>query len=170
MKISEFCTRLETLLAAKQPGDERYDLAAQALRQAFKLQPDEVAVLTIDRENDVLRFVWPKRLQKSGTIPVTSKDSLAARTCRENKTIANNRFAATFHASIFESIKHDPAHPDRPQPIQKILSAPLPGEGGPCGVIQLSRRGAESNQVGADFSADDVAAMDEIVKVFGKYF
>ena len=170
MNISEFCDKLDSHLAARAPGAERYEVVIKALRQTFSLQPDEIAVLSADLENGVLRFNWPLKLQKSGTIPITSRDSLAGRTFRENKAVVNNRFADSYHASIFEQIKLAPEATERPQPIQKILSAPLPGsDGAPTGVIQLSRKGADSNAAGPDFSREDLAALIEISKVLGKY-
>lgn len=170
MKISEFCGKLDALLASRPQGAERYEVAIQALRQVFNLLPDEIAILSVDRENEVLRFVWPAKLQKSGTIPISSRDSLAARTFRENKAVANNRFAAIFHASIFEQVKLAPEVKERPQPIQKILSAPLPAtDGTPTGVIQISRKGSDSNAVGPDFTREDLASLIEISKVLGKH-
>lgn len=170
MKISEFCEKLDLLLASRPQGVERYEVATQALQQAFHLRADEVAILLVDREKEILRFFWPAKLQKSGTIPISSRDSLAARTFRENKAVANNRFASIYHASIFEQVKLDPGATERPQPIQKILSAPLPGADGiPFGVIQISRKGPDSNAVGADFSRDDLAALVELTKILGKH-
>lgn len=170
MDIGEFCGKLDAHLAARQQKTERYDIAIKALRQAFNLQPDEIAVLFVDRENDVLRFHWPLKLQKTGTIPISSRDSLAARTFRENKASANNRFAAIYHASIFEQVKLAPAGTERPQPIQKILSVPLADSAGtPIGVIQLSRKGADSNAAGPDFTREDLAALIEISKILGKH-
>jgi hypothetical protein len=169
MKISEFCDKLGTLLASKPPGSERHEAATAALRQAFQLQPDEVAILAADLAHEVLRFVWPVKLQTSGTIPISSPDSLAARTFRENKGVVNNRFAAIYHASIFEQIKLAPNARLRPQPIQKILSAPLPGiNGSPTGVIQLSRKGVDRDTAGPDFTGEDLATLTEISKVLGK--
>lgn len=170
MKINELCDKIDTLLAARVPGTERYEAAMSALRQVFNLQSDEVAILVADLENEVLRFVWPAKLQKSGTIPISSRDSLAARTFRENKAVANNRFAAIYHASIFEQVKLAPEATERPKPIQKILSAPLhDGDGIPTGVIQLSRKGADNNSVGPDFTREDLAALIEISKVLDKH-
>lgn len=170
MKINELCSKLETLLVARAPGAERYEVTISALRQIFNLQGDEVAILAADRKNEVLRFIWPAKLQKSGTIPISSRDSLAARTFREDKAVANNRFAAIYHASIFEQVKLDPETKERPQPIQKILSAPLhDADGEPTGVIQLSRKGSDSNSVGPDFTREDLAALIEISKVLDKH-
>lgn len=169
MKINELCDKLDALLAARTPGAERYETAISALRQVFNLQPDEVAILSADLENEVLRFIWPAKLQKSGTIPISSRDSLAARTFRENKAVANNRFAAIYHASIFEQVKLAPGATERPQPIQKILSAPLHDSiGTATGVIQISRKGSDSNTVGPDFTREDLAALIEISKVLDK--
>lgn len=169
MKISEFCGKLDALLASRPLGGERYETASQALRQVFNLQADEVAILLADLEHEVLRFVWPAKLQKSGTIPISSRDSLAARTYRENKAVANNRFAAIYHASIFEQVKLAPDATERPQPIQKILSAPLHGaDSAPTGVIQVSRKGADGNAV-ADFTREDLASLIEISKILGKH-
>ncbi len=170
MNISEFCGKLDNHLAARPAGAERYEVAIKALCQAFSLQPDEIAVLSADLENAVLRFNWPLKLQKSGTIPISSRDSLAARTFREKKAVVNNRFADIYHASIFEQIKLVPQATERPQPIQKILSAPLPGsDGTPTGVIQLSRKGADSNAAGPDFTREDLAALVEISNILGKH-
>lgn len=170
MNISDYCAKLDALLTARAELKDRIDLVAQALRQAFSLQADEVAIFTADRSDDVLRFIWPVKLQKSGTIPISSRDSLAARTFRENKAVANNRFAAVYHASIFEHIKQDPAATERPQPIQKILSVPYCGQDGtPVGVIQLSRKGSDANAAGPDFSRDDLALTGEIAKTIGKH-
>jgi hypothetical protein len=170
MNISEFCDKLDSHLAARASGAERYEVAIKALRQAFNLQPDEVAVLSADIENGVLRFNWPLKLQKSGTVPISSRNSLAARTYRDNKAVANNRFAEIYHASIFEQIKLAPEATEQPLPIQKILSAPLPGsDGAPTGVIQLSRKGADSNAAGPDFTREDLATLVEFSKILGKH-
>jgi hypothetical protein len=170
MNISEFCSKLDAHLAARPHGAERYQIAIKALRQVFHLQSDEIAILSADLENAVLRFVWPVKLQKSGTIPISSLDSLAARTFRENKAAANNRFAASSHASIFEQIKLAPGEKERPKPIQKILSAPLHGsDDTPTGVLQLSRKGLDSDTAGPDFSREELAALIEISKILGKH-
>lgn len=169
MKIADFCTKLEAVLTAKTDGKERLDTIVQALRQAFRLQPDEVAILLHDADGESLRFLCPAKLAKTGSIPLSSRESLAARTLRENKPFVNNRFTATFHASIFEQVKLDPTSGERPLPIQKIISVPLPGDGAPRGVVQLSRKGAEAAQAGDDFSKDELQALTEIAAIVSRY-
>ena len=168
MKIAEFCTKLDSILQGKTNPAERLLTVAQALQQVFKLQGDEVAILLTDQDADVLRFVWPEKLQHSGFIPLSSRDALAVKTVREGKAFVNNRFASTYHASVFEQVKLDPKAETRPLPIQKILSVPIAHEDQPRGVIQLSRKAPSLNEAGKDFSQDDVVAMTEIARVIGK--
>lgn len=170
MKIAEYCAKLDLVLQGKATAAERLQTSAQALQQAFKLQSDEVAILVVDRDADVLRFVWPARLQQSGFIPLSSRDALAVKTVRENRPFVNNRFASTYHASVFEQVKLDPKAESRPLPIQKILSVPLPDGDAPRGVIQLSRKAATVAEAGSDFSQEDVNALSEIAKVLVAHF
>lgn len=169
MKIADFCTKLDALLATRATLPEKLDAIVSALRQALRLQADEIALLTVDAEAEVLRFLIPTKLAKTGFIPLSSRDALAARTLRENKVFVNNRFTATFHASVFEQVKLDPAAEGRPLPIQKILSVPIPGESTPKGVLQLSRKAAEPGQAGDDFSKEDMAALAEIALIIAKH-
>jgi len=169
VKIADFCTKLDTLLASRATLPEKLDAIVSALRQALRLQPDEVALLTVDTEAEALRFLIPAKLGKSGYIPLSSRDALAARTLRENKVFVNNRFAASSHASVFEQVKLDPTLEGRPLPIQKIISVPIPGETTPKGVLQLSRKAAEPGQAGDDFSKDDMAALTEIAQIITKH-
>ncbi|HBT83124.1 MAG TPA: hypothetical protein DEB35_06765 [Desulfuromonas sp.] len=169
MKIAEFCAKLDALLTTRATQPEKLDAIVSALRQALKLQPDEVALLTVDVAAETLVFLWPAKLAKSGFIPLSSHDSLAARTLRENKVFVNNRFSATFHASVFEQVKLDPAAEGRPLPIQKIISVPIPGETAPKGVLQLSRKATEPGQAGDDFSKEDMAALTEVAQIIAKH-
>jgi len=169
MKMSEYCAKLDAALASRPVGAPRYELITQALCQAFRLQADEVAILLADREHDVLRFEWPAKLKNSGTIPLSARDSLASRTLRENRSQINNRFAATYHAAIFEHIKIDPSAPERPQAIQKILSVPLPGAEAARGVVQVSRKGVDANQTGPDFTPADAANLETIAAIVTKH-
>ena len=169
MKITDFCAKLDALLASRATLPEKLDAIVSALRQALRLQADEVALLMVDAEAEVLRFLLPTKLGKSGFIPLTSRDALAARTLRENKVFVNNRFPASSHASVFEQVKLDPGAEGRPLPIQKIVSVPIPGEVNPKGVLQLSRKAAEPGQAGDDFSKEDMAALAEIAQVIAKH-
>lgn len=168
MKISEFCRHLDARLAAL-PSEERLAAVDAALRKAFRLREGEVAILSLDPEREVLAFLWPKKLQRSGLVPLSSPTSLAARTARENQTFVHNRFASAPHASIFERVDLDKAASGASAPIQKILSAPLPGEGYVKGVVQLSRKGTDAAAAGADFSQVERAALVEIAQVLARH-
>jgi hypothetical protein len=167
MKLEEFCQKLDTHLAAR-PAGQRLEAAMQAVAQAFGVSDGEVALLTLPADDEnVLAFCWPKKLSRSGFIPLSTNDSLAARTVRENRPFSNNRFASARHAAVFEQVRLNAAQPAQ-QPIQKIISAPLPGEKGAKGVVQVSRKGEGEKSV-ADFSANDLLVLEELAKVLARH-
>lgn len=168
MKIADFCRQLDTHLADL-PADQRMAAADAAIRKAFRLEAGEVAILSLDPEKEILAFLWPEKLQRSGLVPLSSSTSLAARTARENKAFLNNRFATAPHTSIFEQVSLDKAARERTSPIQKIISAPLPGKGFIKGVIQVSRKGHDPAGAGADFGKTELAALVEIAKVLARH-
>ncbi len=162
MNIDELSRRI----AAVPAGKERLGAMARALAQFFRVQPGDIGIFSFDTELQLIRFVWPLKLQASGFLPISSPDSLAAKTLRENKAYLNNRFASTIHPSIFEKIKLDKEAEGAPAPIQKIISVPLQTGGVKNGVIQICRKGPNANDAGADFSKEDLAALVEIAKAF----
>jgi len=169
MNIDQFCAHLETRLAPLPAGDERLQLAAEALRQAFRVKRDEVALFSLDPQKELICFLWPEKLRTSGLIPLSTRDSLAARTIRENRAFVDNRFAATHHASFFERFRLGPGSDGEPQPIQKIISAPLPGSGWVKGALQISRKGPDPEAAGADFSKAELQALIEIARVISRH-
>lgn len=169
MKINDFCSQLEDRLAARASGEGRIELVAQAVHKAFSVSPDEVALFTLDSETQVLCFLWPLKLRSSGFVPLSSSDSLAAQTARDNRPYLNNRFASAQHASIFESIPLNDNRVGKPEPIQKIISAPLSIEGKTTGVIQVCRKGSDPAKTGPNFSMDELNALAEISKSIARY-
>ncbi|ALC14839.1 putative GAF sensor histidine kinase [Desulfuromonas soudanensis] len=168
MKIEDFCKKLEGELAALGAGEERLSLAVQSLRKAFRVKPDEISILSLDDEKQVLVFVWPAKLAKSGFIPLSSSSSLAARTARDKKGFANNRFASVHHSSIFESVRLGPESDPPPLPIQKILSAPLLSSDKVSGVVQVCRKGTNTADAGEDFSQTQLTALTQIAQILAR--
>ena len=117
----------------------------------FAVQPHEVAILVITEDDRFLRFVVPEKLRQVGQIPLTSTNSLAARTVREKRPEIINHFSVVPHASVFEAV---PIPPElvRGEPIQKIMSMPVMIEKKVVGVIQVSRKGATAAEAGPDFT------------------
>ena len=169
MKIEDYCSKLDQQLAAQEDEHRRMAVAVDAVRRVFQVSAEEVAVFSLDPELQLICFLWPEKLQQSGLIPLSSVSSLAARTIRENKAFLNNRFASTQHASIFEQVRLDKEKKDRPTPIQKILSAPLPGDGHVKGAVQISRKGSDPVHVGADFTKNDLAILVELAKIISRH-
>lgn len=175
MKLADFCRTLDAKLSEATP-DLTLRLAALSLQQAFKVAEDEVAFLKIDPAAECLYFLWPAKLGKAGCIPLKSRDSLAAATARDARPQVNNRFSATYHASVFEQIRLDtPAKGKeagesvRPRTIQKIMSVPLLNAQAVQGVVQVSRKGQDVNLAGADFTPLELEALAEIAGVIGRH-
>ncbi len=168
MEINEFCRKLDRLLGSRDLRGEGLDTAIKALGQGLGVSGGEIALFLADKGNEALRFLWPRGLQSSGSIPFSSKESLAARTYREGRGTVNNRFSATRHASIFE------AFPLKEQggkalPIQKIISVPLRHSQGCCGVLQICRKAVDLTEAGPDFTRAELQDAAQIALVLGRH-
>ncbi len=167
MDIAEYCKKIDTHLAGIEDTDQRLKVTADILSKAFRVGTDEVAIFVLDPEKDILHFMWPHKLKSIGFLPLSSLDSLAARTVRENKSFVNNRFASVHHASIFERVRLE-KKADKPQPIQKIISVPIPGTDRLHGAIQISRKG-ESADTTVDFTDYDKDNLTKIAVTLAKH-
>ncbi|MBI4460382.1 MAG: GAF domain-containing protein [Acidobacteria bacterium] len=144
--------------SGKAVGEEEWVKVAQQVAKVFSVRADEVAILQLSDNASILRFVYPSKLQKVGSIPMTTTNSLAVRTVREKRPEMINNFPAQKHPTVFEAVTLDPAAQEK-QPIQKIMSAPLLADGKPIGVVQISRKGKSPTTVGADFSIRDLTTL-----------
>jgi hypothetical protein len=131
------------------------------LAKMFQVQQTEVAILRLDR--GLLNFIYPDELRSAGSIPISSS-SIAAHTAISKKSEIFNNFARVKHASVFETVKlgtSEGIDTSEPLPIQKLMSAPVIDENARVlGVIQISRKGSESNFAGADFSREDLHELE----------
>jgi hypothetical protein len=139
--------------AAKKGGDGEPPQLVHVLElisKNFGLQPHEVAILGITSDGRSLRFLAPDNLRTVGQIPLSSTNSLAARTVREKRPELINHFSVVPHASVFEAVPI--ADEKRGDPIQKIMSSPIQSGSKVIGVIQVSRKGKAMTDAGPDFS------------------
>lgn len=123
--------------------------AVELISRNFAVQPHEVAIFTLAPDERFLQFVVPEALKVVGMIPLSSTNSLAARTAREKRAEIINHFAFVPHASVFEAV---PIAEERGEPIQKIMSAPIVLDRKMVGVIQVSRKGKTAADAGPDFT------------------
>ncbi|HUJ29840.1 MAG TPA: GAF domain-containing protein [Candidatus Acidoferrum sp.] len=125
--------------------------AADLIGRNFAVQPHEVAILGLATDERFLHFIVPESLRAVGQIPLSSTNSLAARTVREKRAEIVNHFSVVPHASVFEAV---PIPPEllRGDPIQKIMSMPVMHEKRVVGVIQVSRKGSTAAEAGPDFT------------------
>jgi len=147
------------------------------LAKTFSVQPDEVAVLKVDKQS--LMFAYPAKLGHIGSIPINASSSVAGRTATTKRAEIINNFAQTKHASVFESVDLG-AKPKTAVPgekvdkhthvIQKLMSVPVVTPGGVVGVIQVSRKGTSAPAAGPDFTPADLQKLVTIATSLGKVF
>jgi hypothetical protein len=138
---------------------------AERVAKDLGVRSDEVAILGVSERWRHLHFLAPEPLRNVGFIPLTSNSALAARTARESRPEINNNFAATTHATVFESVK---IKGESPEAIQKIISAPILFGEKVVGVIQISRKGTSGKMVGPDFTPGDLGRVLALCKPLGK--
>jgi len=136
--------------------------AVDLISKNFSVQPHEVAVFAMTPDDRFLRFVVPEKLREVGQIPLTSTNSLAARTAREKRPEIINHFSVVPHSSVFEAVPL--VEEDRGNPIQKIMSAPITYEKKVIGVIQVSRKGNTASAAGPDFTHAELRELKTIAE------
>jgi hypothetical protein len=138
---------------------------ADRIAKHLGVRTDEVAILGISNRWRHLHFLVPVALKNVGFIPLSSNSALAARTARESRPEINNAFAAVRHATVFEGVK---AATTTGESIQKIISAPILNDAKVVGVIQISRKGMNAAEAGADFTAEDLRKVLALRSPLGK--
>jgi hypothetical protein len=159
----------ETVKSGKSLTDEALTKVAHELTRMFSVKPDEVAILELTQSGAILSFLYPIKLRKVGSIPMSTTNSLAVRTVREKRPEMINNFPAQKHPTVFESIALDEPKAER-NPIQKIMSVPLLIEGKAAGVVQISRKGKSPTTAGADFTIRDLTALVTTAGILSKCF
>jgi hypothetical protein len=141
----------------------------QELAKTFNLQPDEVGILKLEKQS--LIFVYPSQLHNVGTIPLNTAGSVASRTATSKRAEVINAFAQAKHISVFESV--DVGHKStagEKTAIQKLMSAPVIGQEGTLGVIEVCRKGVSAPTAGPDFSPIDLQKLAAIATALARCF
>ncbi len=128
----------------------RLNRAVELISKDFHVRSHEVAILGLTPDERSLRFLAPDSLRDVGQIPLSSANSLAARTVRERRPELINHFSVVPHASVFEAVPI--AEDMRGDPIQKIMSSPIIVGNQVVGVVQVSRKGKSPADAGPDFT------------------
>ncbi len=146
--------------------EEALNRLATQIARGFKAQKDEVAILRLSPDAKMLNFIFPIKLSKVGSIPLTVAQSLAAKTIRDKRGEIVNSFFGYKHPTIFESINL--SEQEKAAPIQKIVSVPMVTEGKIEGVIQISRKAKQGEPVGPDFTPQDLAELTAVGSILAK--
>ena len=149
--ISDLKKWVAELVRKREAGGEiGLNRAVDLISKHYAIHHHEVAVFVLSEDGRFLRFVVPEKLQAVGQIPLTSTNSLAARTARDKRSEIINHFSVVPHASVFEAVPLE--EEQRGDPIQKIMSAPMMFEKKVIGVIQISRKAKSAAEAGPDFT------------------
>ncbi|HXX21490.1 MAG TPA: GAF domain-containing protein [Candidatus Acidoferrum sp.] len=138
----------------------RLNRAVELIGKDFGVQSHEVAILGLTPDERSLRFLAPDNLRAVGQIPLSSTNSLAARTVREKRPEVINHFTVVPHASVFEAVPI--ADEMRGDPIQKIMSSPIILGNQVIGVVQVSRKGKTLADAGPDFTHSQLRELKTI--------
>ncbi len=167
MNIEDFCTGLESRIAAASSPKMRIEIIAEALSELFRVKLDEVAIFSLDKSRDVLVFVWPDSLKSVGSIPLSAHRCLVTETALDNKCVLDNSFASTPHLYMFEHFLTDKT---KRIPIQKIMSSPINDGVTLKGVIQIARKGESRDTSGEDFQSIDIENLSSVAAVISRHF
>jgi len=137
----------------------------EKIAKELGVKADEVAILAVSTRWQHLHFLVPQPLKNVGFIPLTSHSALAARTVRESRPEINNDFSGARHATVFEGVRTAMASGES---ILKIISAPILYEGKVVGVMQISRKGADTATCGPDFTAEDLGKVLALCRPLGR--
>jgi hypothetical protein len=149
------------------PTEDALNRLATQLSLPFKAKKDEVAILRLSTDGRMISFVFPVRLTRVGSIPLTTSHSLAAKTIRDKRGELVNNFSVYKHPTVFEAV--DLSAEEKATPIQKIVSAPMLVDGKVVGVIQISRKAKPGDPIGPDFTPGDMAELTTVGTILGKY-
>lgn len=153
--------QLQSLLDIAPPSPAN---VCAVIAKLFEVKHTDVGLLVV--EGELLKFLFPVELQAAGTIPLSSS-AVAARSAVEKQAALYNRFAQVPHHTIFEKIKLDCSKPfsEMPDPIQKMMSAPIIGEDGRViGVVQVCRKGMTPGIAGPDFNGADLQLLERVAR------
>ncbi|MBI4480423.1 MAG: GAF domain-containing protein [Acidobacteria bacterium] len=159
----------EAIKSGKGLEEEVLNKIANELTRLFSVKPDEVAILELAPNGAILNFLYPSKLRKVGSIPMSTTNSLAVRTVREKRPEMINNFPAQKHPTVFESVALDESKKER-NPIQKIMSVPLLVDGKAVGAVQVSRKGKSPTTAGSDFTIRDLTTLVTTASVLAKCF
>ena len=159
----------EVIKGGKGFQEDNVGKIVQEMAKLFSVKQDEVAILVVSHEGTLLEFLYPFKLQKIGSIPMSIANSLAVRTIRDKRPEMINNFTAQKHPTVFESVALEPGGQEK-HPIQKIMSAPLLVDGKPVGAVQISRKGKTPTAAGADFTIRDLTTLMTTSGLLAKCF
>jgi hypothetical protein len=143
---------------------ERRSLVLQQIVGFFMehldVKEDEVAIFFTNRQKTTLSFAYPEYLVDSGIIQINSPDAVVAQIYRTGEPFLDNKFLEKDHLSMFEFIKTPQSETKL---IWKMMGIQIAHKGEAFGVIEISRRRLSFEEVGRDFTRDDLSFLENSI-------
>lgn len=143
--------------------------AAYAIASMFAVGEEEVAILLLKGDGAFLRFAYPIRHYEGQTnfFPITAP-GIATDVLRTRKGRIDNDLSQVRHQSIYERI---PVTERKTRDIQKMLTVPLLlPDGKATGVVEVSKKGASSEEAGKNFAPEDLTRLTQLCTRMAPYF
>ncbi len=166
MKVNDFLLHLDRRIVSSDSQEGKLAVAAEEIGSFFGVHAHEIGLFRVDEERKNIEFCWPPSMADVSHIPLNAFNSLVAKTALERQGYIDNSFAHSRHLFILE---HFLANKDERIPIQKVMSVPIIIADKVVGVVQVVRKGETLAVAGADFSKDDLIALEQIVVILGQH-
>ncbi len=147
-----------------------FQLFYQYLISLFNRKEDEVALFILD-DREILKFLYPTFLRKSGAIPKNYRKSFVWKLISQKKGFIDNEFDKAEHLKFFESVREKryvrPEERKKERPpvaIQKIIGVPLMKGEKVFGAVEVSKKGETPEEAGDDFTQEDLKKLEDITR------
>jgi len=156
MTLTTLLDSLQTLGKGKQGREKSFAAALHHISAylclLFKVRESEVA-LFMRQANGMVRFVLPKSLATAENCFPLVRSTVTKSVFLNGQPILSNKASRISRLSIYEYIA---GSKQKAMPIQKFIALPVSLEDKTMAVLWISRRGGSRQDVGKDFTGQDV--------------
>lgn len=133
----------------------------------YQVNDDEVSLFFPNQLKTTLRFYYPFYLADSDEIPVNSSKPIVSRIFRSGVSYLDNDLLDKERLFQYEFIKN---YEDESKLIWKMMGCPILFNQEKLGVVQICKKRATYQDIGKDFSKEDLYNLELSVKEFAPYF
>lgn len=147
---------MEELKGAKNKQEAIW-AAIQIIKRYYNVNEKSIAILLLDRDLKLLKFIHPPELLDAGTIPISASNSIASKVFMAGEGFISNDFYNVKHLAFFEKLSR------KEGPIKKLIASPIKRGRNVLGVIEVSRGDNDP-----DFTPDDLFYLEQIGEILAE--